>query len=726
MRVRFGAFELDAERGVLRKHGLRVRVPAQSVEILAELIAAGGETVTRERIQSILWPNGTVVGFDQSINAAVKRLREALGESADSPRFVERVPRQGYRFLGRVEPLPAAQGERLGDRPGASVLHYHLLERVGRGSMGEVWKARDARLDRVVALKFVEDGPGADGDAVEAARREARLAASVNHPNVCALHGLEEHEGRRFLVMEFVEGRPLSQSLAFAGVALPPERVVDVGIQAADGLSAAHAAGLVHGDVKPANLMLGQDGVIKLTDFGLAMRPARSLAGTRSRRTGTIEYMSPEQARGEAADARSDLFSLGVVLYELATGRPPFTGDTPAALFESIARATPPSPREVNHAVPRGLSAVVDRALEKRPEARWPSAPEMAHALRAVQSASRRRAAWRRRALAALAACLAIAAAAAAGIASIGAVRAAQVRRAYTLALSEKARGNDAVPLLERVLRQDPQFAPAWLSLAQVRFNRGQEARAEEAMARAYELRGRASELERLLIEASYHSVATKDYEKAIAAGTLAAQLYPATAGARRATFLPYCLAGEMDKALAVARREVEAAPDEGVSYFNLAIAELERGATREARAALERARARGISSDLFPFAAAVADALDGDADLAHRLVPPTREMRTDARMAALATQTAGYFGRLAHAAEIADSAATSADAREVAAVGQANVAMMEAVFGRALEARARARRALRIATGRRVETNAALALALAGAPDDAEAVLEP
>src|SRR5512139_301227 len=267
-KVRFGAFELDPDGRVLRKDGLRIRVPGQSLEILAALVAAPGDTLGRERIQRLLWPHGTVVGFDQSINAAVKRLREALGDIARNPRFVERVPGRGYRFIAPVETLELAVPEAPSKAPGVAVLHYQLVEEAGRGAMGEVWKARDTRLDRVVALKFVPEPVGGKASSLDALRAEARHAAALNHPNICTIHGFEEQDGLRFLVMEYVAGGPLSRALG--GGPLPASRVLAIGTQAASALAAAHGAGIVHRDLKPANFLLTTDGGVKLTDFGIA------------------------------------------------------------------------------------------------------------------------------------------------------------------------------------------------------------------------------------------------------------------------------------------------------------------------------------------------------------------------------------------------------------------------------------------------------------------------
>ena len=878
-KVRFGTFELDPDSRVLRKDGLRIRVPGQSLEILAALVATPGEPLGRARIQQLLWPHGTVVGFDQSINTAVKRLREALGDTARNPRFVERERGRGYRFIAPVETLEPATPEAPSKAPGTTVLHYRLVEQAGRGAMGEVWKAKDTRLDRVVALKFVPEPVGGAAGALDALRAEARHAAALNHPNICTIHGFEEQDGLRFLVMEYVAGGPLSRALG--GGPLPASRVLAIGTQAASALAAAHEAGIVHRDLKPANFLLTTDGCVKLTDFGIARAVSEEARTARGRPspTGTLEYLSPEQARGEAVDARSDLFSLGVVLYELATGRLPFTGETPAAVLEAVLRRAPSPPRDLNPRLPRGLERVILRALEKDPGRRWPSASEMLDALRRVERAeaaqTRLRKGARRGLLVAAAMGLAVAGwrawtrpAAAPGrrelvvvadfenatgeavfdgalreavasqlgesrtieVASAERVRAALVRsarapdapldrtvarevcqrlggkavvtgsirsvgaqyfvglnatgctdgeslgssygkaagkehvldmlgtavsqvrgrlgeslgslravaapaeattaslealRAYSLALAAKARGDDALPLLQRALALDSDFPLAWLTVAQVHFNRGQEGKAEQAISRAYGLRARASERERLMIETVYHQFATGDYEKAIAAGTVAAQLYPADAAARRAAFVSYCMAGDLGPARQIAIREMSLAPDDGVTYFNLAILHLAEGQAAEAGAVLDAAGARGVSSDLFPFARRLASVLDGDPADIERAFAPAAGPPLDARTAALQAQAAGYLGQLSRALELARSAEAHEETREVAAVVHSALAVMEALFGRAPSARGRARNALRLASGRRVVANAALALALAGEPEAATALAD-
>jgi serine/threonine protein kinase len=230
---------------------------------------------------------------------------------------------------------------------GQTVAHYRITGRLGEGGMGVVYEAEDLRLPRRVALKFLPPGQIEDQTARERFEREARAASVLNHPHICVLHDVAEHEGQPFLVMERLQGAPLRERLQ-AGP-LPVAQILRIGIQVADALDAAHAAGIVHRDIKPANIFLTERGDTKVLDFGVAqLRPAEGGVAAPSEvltierltmpgaAVGTIEYMSPEQVLGHPADPRSDLFSLGVVLYEMATGAMPFAGTSMGAIFDSI------------------------------------------------------------------------------------------------------------------------------------------------------------------------------------------------------------------------------------------------------------------------------------------------------------------------------------------------------------------------------------------------------
>jgi eukaryotic-like serine/threonine-protein kinase len=428
--IKFGSeFELDLRAYELRRCGKPLKLERIPMELLVLLVERRGELVTRDQIIDRLWGKDVFLDTDNSINAAIRKIRQALKDDWDRPRFVLTITGKGYRFVAPLEeiavnpPAMPPDSKAADNLLGKKISHYRVIQLLGGGGMGVVYKAEDLKLGRPVALKFLPIELATDPVAFERLQREARAASSLDHPNICSIYQLGEHDGQPFIVMQFLEGETLREWIEHSPNQDSPERLRalnDLAIQIADGLDAAHEKGIIHRDVKPANIFITSGGRAKILDFGVAKlmdtelaepqnsteplptdAPVSSSFNLQLTRTGasvgTPSYLSPEQIRREKIDARTDLFSFGLVLYEMATGQRAFSGKTATEIRDAVLTLPATPPRHVNPAIPPLLEEIIRKSLEKNPDRRYQSATDLRHALERLRDrppslSSRRRA----------------------------------------------------------------------------------------------------------------------------------------------------------------------------------------------------------------------------------------------------------------------------------------------------------------------------------------------
>jgi serine/threonine protein kinase/Flp pilus assembly protein TadD len=353
--------------GKLERGEVSVAVESRAMQVLVCLARHAPEVVSKQRLMREVW--GDIIVNEEVLSHAIWELRKAFGDEARNPRYIQTLARKGYRLVAEVSRIPPP--ELLA--PGSRVAQYEILEPVAGGAMGEVYKARDTRLGRTVALKFLPAELGRDPSARKRFEREAQAVAQLDHPNVATIYDAGETEGGRvFLALAFYEGETLRQKLD--GGPLPLPEAMGIARQVAKGLAAAHQSKIVHRDIKPANIVVLPDGSVKILDFGLAKMGGDTTLTRLGFSPGTPAYKSPEQTKGEPVDPRSDLWALGVVLYEMVAGRVPFGGDYEQAVIYSILHEPP---RPLDDSVPADLAAVIYRALDKEAAKRYQTAEEM-------------------------------------------------------------------------------------------------------------------------------------------------------------------------------------------------------------------------------------------------------------------------------------------------------------------------------------------------------------
>jgi serine/threonine protein kinase len=926
-RVRVGVFEIDLRAGEVRNGEGVIVLPEQPFQILRMLIERSGEMVTRDEIQKRLWPNDTVVEFDHSINAAINKLRQALADSAAAPKYIETIARRGYRLMMVPEPVtdpPVSENGNVSVQPspgalplppsppkgasliGKKVSHYRVAKVIGVGGMGLVYEAEDLKLSRPVALKFLPEDLARDEAALQRFEREARAASSLDHPNICTIYEVEEHEGEPFIVMQLLRGENLRDRLAALQAArqrFSVSELLDIAVQVCDGLAAAHAHGVIHRDIKPANIFLTTSGPVKILDFGVAKlmeageSAERAMAASASPGTassnagyltetgatmGTAGYMSPEQVRGEKLDARTDLFSLGLVLYEMAAGERAFSGETAAVVKDAIQNSAALPLREQNPALPTKLEGIVHRALEKDREQRYQSAAEMRAELlnlaeerkpsRSERSGKSSR--WILSAAAVLVCVLGLIAGlqywrmhrapkltdrdtiviadfdnktgdpvfdetlrqgltiqlaqspylnilsdrkvrdtlklmkrpasetltetvgrevcvrSDSKVIVVGSI--AKLNQGYTITLKavdctmggslaevqetaadkgavikaldrsalalrpklgeslpsiekystplsqattpslealkayslgskiERLQGPTAgVPLIQRALELDPNFAMAYYRIGLHYGNLGEGTRSEQALRKAFELRDGVSERERFTIESLYYNNVTRQLEKAAEVYESWHKEYPRDVAPVGNLGTVYAKLGDQDKFLEKSRAAQQLEPNYSLVYANLGSAYMNLNRLDGTEEAFKEAERRGLAAELLVQYRYQLGFLKGDKAMMAQMVAASRDKPgTEDILLASEADTAAWYGQFKSAGKLTEQAVDSAkrnDARETAGIYMAEAALREAAAGNREQAVKDAKLALNLSQHRDVTAIAALSLAQAG-----------